>query len=86
MTYICFVFVCGFDQLTEPPYDEHGYSSFEICSCCGFEFGFDDGSQGISFDEYRKSWLDKGAVWFYPKCKPLNWDLKKQLLNINYQL
>ena len=38
--YICPV--CGYDRLEEPVYDEIGEPSFEICSCCGVEFGFDD--------------------------------------------
>ena len=33
--------VCGSPEFDEPPYDEHGQASFQMCSC-GFEFGFDD--------------------------------------------
>lgn len=40
MKYICPV--CGFKGLTEPAYDDQGNHSYEICSCCGFQFGFDD--------------------------------------------
>jgi hypothetical protein len=28
--------------LYEPPYDERGLPSDEICPCCGFHFGYDD--------------------------------------------
>lgn len=34
--------VCGFDGLDFKPYDEKGFGTFEICPCCGFEFGCDD--------------------------------------------
>ena len=33
--------VCGSPEFDEPPYDENGHASFQMCSC-GFEFGFDD--------------------------------------------
>ena len=34
--------VCNYDGLFDPPYDENGYGSYEICPCCGFQFGLDD--------------------------------------------
>ena len=34
--------VCGYDGLYEPPYNEKGSGSYEICPCCGFQFGYDD--------------------------------------------
>lgn len=37
MTYTCPV--CDYDKLEEPPYDETGFGSFEICPRCGTEFG-----------------------------------------------
>jgi hypothetical protein len=40
MSYICPV--CGFIGLKQPPYDENGNESLEICHCCGFEFGTDE--------------------------------------------
>ena len=33
--------VCNYDGLFDPPYDENGYGSYEICPCCGFQFGLD---------------------------------------------
>ena len=35
--------VCGSPEFSEPPYDENGGPSFQMCSC-NFEFGFDDSS------------------------------------------
>lgn len=80
MSYICPV--CGYAGLSEPAYDEYGCASFEICSCCGFEYGFDDESEGVSFEEYRENWINDGASWFSVKHRPKSWSLEKQLLNI----
>ncbi len=48
--------------LGQPPFSEHlGFPSYEVCPCCGFEFGFDDdpgaASKSSSFGEYRAEWL-----------------------------
>ncbi|PRX41429.1 hypothetical protein CLV97_10638 [Planifilum fimeticola] len=83
MSHLCPV--CGYDGLEAPPYDAKGNPSHEICSCCGFEFGYDDQSQGDSFSDYRKKWLAEGAKWFDPACKPENWSLKEQLKRIGIQ-
>lgn len=74
--------VCGYLSLEEPPYDAGGSPSYEICPCCGFEFGFDDGSEGLSYDQYRENWIKGGAHWFTLSLKPANWNLEKQLKNI----
>lgn len=34
--------VCGSIELADQPYYQEGGASFEMCSGCGFEFGFDD--------------------------------------------
>lgn len=76
-TYICPV--CGYDGLEEPPYDEIG----GICPCCGVEFGFDDlDFKNLTFDTVREKWLKDGAEWFDNKAKPKNWNLEKQLKNL----
>jgi hypothetical protein len=79
--YICPI--CGYDKLDEKPYDNDGNPSYEICPCCGFEFGFDDESEGKSFEGYREEWLHNGVEWFDLKLKPKDWNLKTQLKNIN---
>jgi hypothetical protein len=71
--------VCGFDGLKEVPYDEHGAPSYEICPCCGFEFGFEEQGDRARF---REDWLRKGAPWFCPDLKPAGWDLQKQLAGL----
>lgn len=78
--YVCPV--CGYPELEEPPYDINKCSSYEICPCCGIEFGFDDGSEGFGYDEYREKWIKGGAQWFTETLKPVNWNIEKQLTNI----
>lgn len=77
--------VCGCDHLS-PPWGEDGLSpSFEICACCGVEFGHEDYTQD-SIVKYRKKWISNGASWFIKKHRPLNWDLEKQLNAIGVKL
>ncbi|BFT73585.1 hypothetical protein PAENIP36_50270 [Paenibacillus sp. P36] len=63
MTNICLV--CGYDNLYEPPYDEHKVASDEICPCCGFHFGYDDDNKDETvYIEWRKRWMNDGCRWF----------------------
>ena len=75
--YVCPV--CGFNGLKEMPYDGDGAPSYEICACCGVEFGFENKDDMV---KYREDWIKKGASWFMPALKPVDWDLSKQLANI----
>lgn len=70
--------VCGLEQ-DQPPWGDDGMTpSFDICSCCGVEFGYEDATlQGTQ--TYRQSWMSKGAPWFDPKLKPHEWNLEAQL-------
>ena len=49
--------VCGYGELTTPPYDEFKCAIFEICPSCGTEFGYDDVS--TSFVLLQKNWIEK---------------------------
>lgn len=54
MKYTCSV--CGYAQMDDVAYDENGDASFELCSCCGFQFGVDDDVEiedGIFYREVR---------------------------------
>ncbi|HDL41698.1 MAG TPA: hypothetical protein ENG98_01625, partial [Actinobacteria bacterium] len=66
-----------------PPYeDEFGAASYEVCLCCGFEFGNDDNprtAEGDSFERYRWKWVQTGTVWFDPTHRPDDWSLNRQL-------
>lgn len=60
---------------------DSGSSTFEICECCGIEFGYQDSTmEGVR--AYREKWLSDGAQWFSPKEKPADWNLEKQLANL----
>jgi predicted RNA-binding Zn-ribbon protein involved in translation (DUF1610 family) len=69
---------CGFTGLEEPPYDEFGCASFEICPSCGTEFGYHDAK--TSHRELRQRWLASGAHWHSATIEPpVGWDPIKQL-------
>jgi predicted RNA-binding Zn-ribbon protein involved in translation (DUF1610 family) len=70
--------VCGYADLGERPRDDDGWASFEICSSCGTEFGYDDAT--VSHAELRKRWLSGGCIWWATWEKsPSNWDAQRQL-------
>lgn len=70
--------VCGW-LLDEAPWGECGtHASWDVCSCCGCEFGLDDYID-TAMVEYRDQWLMGGAVWFAPRFKPVGWNLAAQL-------
>lgn len=76
--YICRT--CGLEYQT-PTWEDEGSASYDICNCCEVEFGIQDNTyKGVL--EYRKKWLDSGALWADSKMKPKEWDLEKQLKNI----
>jgi len=80
--YICPV--CGYDKIVNPIYDSNGQGTYEICPCCGFEFGSDDfPDKEQAFKNWRTHWIEKNYLWFsnYTK-KPENWEPQKQLDNI----
>lgn len=73
--------VCGLSQ-EDLPWGEDGKTpSFEICHCCGVEFGYEDSSVDC-VKRFRADWILKGSNWFDDKEKPPNWNLKEQLKNI----
>ncbi len=57
--------VCRYAGLYEAPYDDRGVGSYEICPCCGFEFGLDEGTdREAAFAAWRAQWLRDGCPWF----------------------
>ncbi|MBI5563389.1 MAG: histidine phosphatase family protein [Chloroflexi bacterium] len=68
----------------KPPYYAHyGQPSYDVCSCCGFEYGNDDEpgtvSSARSFQEYLSDWIENGLLWFKPDKRPNDWSLEDQL-------
>ncbi len=75
--------VCGYDYLPGPLYEKGIPDVSLICTCCGFQPGYDDEELGYTLESYREEWIQNGAKWFQEKMKPKQWNLKKQLENIN---
>lgn len=69
MNYTCPV--CGFPQLPDPP------KNYEICPCCGTEFGLDDAE--VTHTYLRHEWLHNRAPFFDIEIKPADWNPMRQL-------
>ena len=69
--------VCGYGPFNEPytSAQELRYS-YDICDCCGCEYGNDDTEQ------HYDNWIKNGCSWFNSKQKPSNWSLQNQTNNI----
>jgi hypothetical protein len=55
--------------------------SYDVCACCGFEFGFDDNpgtAEPQSFEAYRLGWRDDGCRWFDATKRPEGWSPVEQ--------
>ncbi|RDV37850.1 hypothetical protein DV096_12105 [Bradymonadaceae bacterium TMQ3] len=59
--------------------------SFEICPCCGTEFGYEDCTLKATRIN-RARWLEKGAPWFEVEKRPDDWDVNEQLSKIPAEL
>ncbi|MFZ4766977.1 MAG: hypothetical protein ACOYMN_18650 [Roseimicrobium sp.] len=72
--------VCGFADLHEPPRAPSGGGSYEICPSCGFQFGVDDDDKGISHEQWRARWVEKGTPWSSRGlAQPQGWDPLAQM-------
>ena len=66
--------VCGYG-MEDPP------EAYNICPCCGTEFGLHDANSSIA--ALRAAWLRSGAHWWSPvDPQPQDWDPYLQLDNI----
>lgn len=66
--------VCGWLQ-PEAPWGLDGKTpSFDICDCCGVEFGYEDCTDA-SVQRFRESWLAAGAPWHDETKRPPCWQL-----------
>lgn len=77
--YVCRV--CGAEQPEAPWGDDGETPTYDICNCCGVEFGYED-STVQSIKKYRAKWLDSGAKWMNKKSEPQNWSVDEQLAHI----
>jgi hypothetical protein len=84
--------VCGFPSLEEA--DPNGplglfLGTYEICFCCGTEFGFDiqmttpeDVADQIR--QRREEWIADGHKWWYSSIPPPpDWDWEEELRAID---
>jgi hypothetical protein len=73
--------VCGFD-FGCPLWGDDGQSpTYDICSCCGCEAGYEDVSLD-SVRRYRQKWIAAGAQWFAAQERPDGWNLDEQLRHV----
>jgi hypothetical protein len=73
--------ICGL-YIEDLPWGKDGDSpTYEICSCCGVEFGNEDYTIE-SIRKYRAKWINLGANWFIPKEKPERWNFQQQFENV----
>ena len=73
--------VCGRIQ-AEPPWGETGkFPTYDICDCCGVEFGYED-STVESVQRYRHEWVKGGCQWFNASARPADWKYEEQARNI----
>ena len=79
--------VCGYVGLLEPAWADDS-PSYEICPCCGIEFGYDDSSttqegRRTRHRELRADWIAAGYPWWSTEQDPpTGWDPVVQLHRI----
>ncbi|MEC1615631.1 hypothetical protein [Bacillus mojavensis] len=76
--------VCGYKGLIEKLlYNGEYQKTFDICPCCGFEFGYSEDHEvklgfiitpdhliEAAFQLYRKQWIEAGIKIFHPQDIP----------------
>ena len=73
--------VCGYYS-KDYPWGEDGKSpSFQICPCCGVQYGIKDITPEEIQNE-RKLWVKNNYKWFNSNLKPAGWSSEEQLKNI----
>ena len=80
MSHICPV--CGYSGLYKAAYDGPE-ASYEICPSCNFQFGYDDHSEGFTFQQWRAQWIAKGMPWKAIGIKPPpGWNPSEQVAKV----
>lgn len=71
---------CGYRFLKLPQLSASGGPSHEICPSCGFEPGYTDDEQGLSFEQWRTQWVERGMAWFSSgQSRPADWNPVRDL-------
>lgn len=69
----------------EPPWGAEGDApTYDICECCGVEFGYGDTFLG-AIRGHRSKWLEAGAKWSNPRISTDGLDPATRLLNVPAQ-
>lgn len=74
---------CGFDLGFEPW--TKGEASFEICPCCGIQFGCDDAEPSKRAQlhaEWRQRWIAEGMLWWSGRGEPADWNALEQVRRV----
>ncbi|HEU4607158.1 MAG TPA: hypothetical protein VFS31_03550, partial [Chitinophagaceae bacterium] len=61
--------ICGLYFDDAPWGDDNNSPTYEICPCCGVEFGDEDYILE-SIRKYRQRWINQGYNWFMSKRRP----------------
>lgn len=81
MAYTCPV--CGYPDLKRNPRTDVSGGSYEICPSCGFQFGVSDDDRGLSYEDWRSRWVNRGMPWNAVGIhEPLGWDPVAQLSRV----
>ena len=71
--------ICGFHYYDFFPWGDDGKTpTYDLCLCCGAEFGFDDETQN-SIKKYRTQWIKSGKTFVYQESCPIMWNPDEQL-------
>ncbi len=62
--------------------DDGNSPTWEICPCCGTEFGYEDCTPA-SAREMRNRWVSGGQQWFDKSKKPVDWSYDCQSKHIS---
>lgn len=76
--------ICGYKGLIQNPLSDGEYQkNFDICSCCGFEYGYSEDHDvklgfivtpdhliEAAFQLYRKQWIEAGMKITQPEAIP----------------
>ena len=73
--------VCGFFTDDLPWGEDNVTPTYEICACCGVEFGNEDYTYESTL-RYRRKWLAENAKFYECEYKPNSWNLQEQMNNI----
>lgn len=77
--------ICGLDQ-GEPPWGESGRDpTWNICPCCGCEYGYEDHLESGVIRQ-RRRWLESGGEWWLEHDRPAGWSFEEQVRQIPAEL